>query len=93
MIWSLAFRFVVGLKSQLPGSKKRVGSGNELVYHILKQLVLFIFYPVEVAMVLIGGKQNRRVSDPTLISKMKWIASGLTLKIILGFVLLEVKFS
>ena len=42
-------------------------------------------------MVLIGGKQNRRVSDPTLISKM--IASGLTLKIILGFVLLEVKFS
>ena len=44
-------------------------------------------------MVLIGGKQNRRVSDPTLISKMKWIVSGLTLKIILGFVLLEVKFS
>ena len=56
MIWFHVFHFVAGLKSPLPGFKKRVGFGNELVCRIQKQLVRFIFYPVEVAMVLIGGQ-------------------------------------
>ena len=79
MIWFPAFRFVAGLKSQLPGFKKLVGFGKELVYHIRKQLVLFIFYPVEVAMVLIGGEKTTQ--------------DEIKFKNISGFVLLEVKFN